>query len=271
MPRVRIAVSGEIVVATRNAGIGADQRPHDRDHLGQRRDQGQQEGARQPDHGVGDAGRDAHRGHEDQLAADPHAEPRLDLVPGIADSGPPLIGGEGERVALQAGTLGQPEEDERQQRDQGRGDVADGQRHADDPIRVRRPTGLERRLDGSDQRADTVRQRLRPETACSTRGHGRGTRAGARTRRRAGRARRERGTPRRQRPRRGTSRRRSGWTGRGRSRRGPGSDQPAARARRREEPRGRRAAGCRAPRRQGRRAGARTRRRPPARRRGPPS
>ena len=46
-----------------------------------------------PSSGVGDAGRDAHRAHQDQLAADPQPEPRLDLVPGIARAGAPVAPG----------------------------------------------------------------------------------------------------------------------------------------------------------------------------------
>ena len=65
----------------------ADERPDDRDDLGERRDQREQERAPAgPMQAVGDARRDADRGHQDELAADPQAEPRLDLVPGIADA-----------------------------------------------------------------------------------------------------------------------------------------------------------------------------------------
>ena len=68
----------------------AEERADDRDRLGQRRDQRQQERTGQAEQGVGDARRDAHRAHQDELAADPQPEPRLDLVPGVARAGAPV-------------------------------------------------------------------------------------------------------------------------------------------------------------------------------------
>ena len=83
-----------------------------------------------PSSAVGDAGGEADRGHEEELARAPTRPAGLDLVPGVADAGPPVARREGEGVALESRALGQPEEDERQERHEGGPDVPDRERRA---------------------------------------------------------------------------------------------------------------------------------------------
>ena len=48
-----------------------EQRAHDRDRLGEGREQPEEQAGRHPEDRVGDGGRDADRAHQDQLATDP--------------------------------------------------------------------------------------------------------------------------------------------------------------------------------------------------------
>jgi hypothetical protein len=144
-------------------GDDADDWADDRDRLGERGDQREQERRGEPDEAVGDARGDADRGHQDQLAADPEPEARLDLVPRIADAAAAVHRQEREGVPLEARSLGEPEEDQRQQGDEGRTDLADHDRAVDDRVRAGRRAGLEGRLHGVDEVRDPFREGLRPQ------------------------------------------------------------------------------------------------------------
>ena len=93
----------------------AEQRPDQRDRFGERGDQPEQEWAGHAEDGVRDGRREAHRAHQDQLAANPTAEAGLDLVPDIARPSSAVGGHEGQGVPLDARMLDEPEVDHGQQ------------------------------------------------------------------------------------------------------------------------------------------------------------
>ena len=98
--------------------------------------------------------------HQRQLAADPQAQPRLDLVPGIARAGAPVGRHERQQVALELGVLDQPEEHDRQER--GEGHRRFGRRRADldHLVRIRRRLAGHAR-DRVDERGHRRRQDVR--------------------------------------------------------------------------------------------------------------
>ena len=102
-------------------GDRAEERADERDRLGDGGDQAEDQRARDAEDRVGDRRRRPHGGHQDELAADPQAEPLLDVVPDLARPSAALGGNEREDIPLQAGVLDEPEVDERQE-GQGRDD-----------------------------------------------------------------------------------------------------------------------------------------------------
>ena len=120
-------------------------------------------------------GGDAHRAHEDQLAADPQAQPRLDLVPGVARPGAPVDRQEGEGVALQPSVLDQPEEDDDEQRHEHAAASAAAVPTSTTSVGARRRRGLEDVRGRIDEGGDRARQGRRAEVrgpflACSKKG-----------------------------------------------------------------------------------------------------
>ena len=70
---------------------------------------------------------------------------------------------EGQHVALEAGVLDQPEEDDRQQRRDGDRGLGDGHADLDDLVRARVRRAWRSPGDGVDERRDRPRQGGRPE------------------------------------------------------------------------------------------------------------
>jgi len=83
--------------------------------------------------------------------------------PGVADARAAIVGKERQGVALQARSLREPEEHEREQGDQGCRNGAHREPDLDDLGGIRRRARLERRLDGVQQRGHALGQGLRLE------------------------------------------------------------------------------------------------------------
>ena len=96
-----------------------DQGADERDRFGQPGDDPEEQRRRKAKDRIDGPSRYRHRSHQDQLAADPEPEPRLDLVPRLAHPGTAFERDERQGVALEPGMLGHPEEDEREQRHEG--------------------------------------------------------------------------------------------------------------------------------------------------------
>ncbi len=99
-PATTTASSGETVAATSTAGIDARSGPTIgiASVIAAMRPSSSAPG--RPRMRVRHGRRRAHRAHQDELAADPQTQPRLDPVPGVARAGATLGGQEGQHVAL---------------------------------------------------------------------------------------------------------------------------------------------------------------------------